>query len=71
MLDVESQCNVLILRVLAQIVVTVNRAKCLDFAFLKQVTTDEDIPENDASIFLGKQVMVQTPIFRNGRLISV
>lgn len=43
--EVESQRNVLPLRVLAQQVVTVNRAKCLDFAFLKQVTTDEDTPE--------------------------
>lgn len=42
---VESQRNVLPLRVLAQQVVTVNCAKSLDSAFLKQVTTYEGIPE--------------------------
>ena len=41
----ESKRNVLPLRVLAQQIVTVSRAKCLDFAFLKKVTSNEDTPE--------------------------
>ena len=43
--EAESKRMVLPLRVLAHQVVDVSRAKCLDFSFLKKVTSNNDTPE--------------------------